>query len=48
MNLFKKWNSLSLFTRIMVGFILGIIAGVVLGEKKSEGELHPELVTEEE
>ena len=35
MKLWKKWNSLSLFTRIMVGFVLGIIAGLVLGEKAS-------------
>ncbi|HAE44987.1 MAG TPA: dicarboxylate/amino acid:cation symporter, partial [Lachnospiraceae bacterium] len=35
MNLWKKWTGLSLFTRIMVGFILGIIGGLVLGEKAS-------------
>ena len=35
MNPIKKWNSLSLFTRIMVGFVLGIGAGLVLGEKAS-------------
>lgn len=33
MNLIKKWNSLGLFTRIMIGFVLGIGAGVILGEK---------------
>ncbi|MBR1939046.1 MAG: dicarboxylate/amino acid:cation symporter [Spirochaetales bacterium] len=32
MKLFKKWQSLSLFTRIMVGFILGIAAGIILKE----------------
>lgn len=35
MNPIKKWNSLGLFTRIMVGFVLGITAGFVLGEKAS-------------
>ena len=35
MNPIKKWNSLSLFTRIMIGFVLGIGAGLVLGEKAS-------------
>ena len=30
MFLLKKWQSLSLFTRIMVGFVLGIIAGFVM------------------
>lgn len=35
MSLLKKWNSLGLFTKIMVGFILGIIAGLILGEKAS-------------
>ena len=35
MNPIKKWNSLSLFTRIMIGFALGIGAGLVLGEKAS-------------
>ena len=27
MNPIKKWNQLGLFTRIMVGFVLGIAAG---------------------
>lgn len=35
MNPIKKWNSLGLFTRIMVGFVLGIAAGFILGEKAS-------------
>lgn len=35
MNPIKKWNSLGLFTKIMVGFILGIGAGLFLGEKAS-------------
>lgn len=35
MNLWKKWNGLGLFTRIMVGFVLGILAGFVLGPKAS-------------
>ncbi|MEE1109856.1 MAG: cation:dicarboxylase symporter family transporter, partial [Lachnospiraceae bacterium] len=35
MNPIKKWNSLSLFTRIMIGFALGIAAGFILGEKAS-------------
>lgn len=33
MSLIKKWNKLGLFTRIMVGFILGVAAGLILGEK---------------
>lgn len=33
MNPIKKWNQLGLFTRIMVGFVLGIAAGLILGEK---------------
>lgn len=33
MKLLKKWGSLSLFTKIMIGFILGIIAGLVFKEK---------------
>lgn len=35
MNPIKKWNSLGLFTRIMVGFVLGIAAGLILGERAS-------------
>ena len=35
MNLLKKWNKLGLFTKIMIGFILGILAGFVLGPKAS-------------
>lgn len=33
MNLLKKWNGLGLFTKIMIGFVLGIGAGLLLGEK---------------
>jgi Na+/H+-dicarboxylate symporter len=33
MRLMKKWHALSLFTRIMVGFVLGILFGFILGEK---------------
>lgn len=33
MAIFKKWQKLNLFTRIMVGFALGIIIGLVFGEK---------------
>jgi Na+/H+-dicarboxylate symporter len=32
MKLLKKWQSLNLFTRIMIGFVLGIVAGIILGE----------------
>lgn len=31
--IFKPWKRLSLFTRIMIGFVLGIIAGLILGER---------------
>lgn len=31
--IFKPWKKLSLFTRIMIGFGLGIAAGLLLGEK---------------
>ena len=31
MNPIKMWNKLSLFTKIMIGFVLGIGAGLVLG-----------------
>ncbi|OLR65280.1 dicarboxylate/amino acid:cation symporter [Peptoniphilus porci] len=33
--IFKPWKNLSLFKRIMVGFVLGIIAGFIFGEKAS-------------
>lgn len=36
MKLLKKWNSLSLFTKIMIGFVLGIIAGLALGESATK------------
>ena len=36
MNPLKKWNSLGLFTRIMIGFIVGIAAGLVLGENAAK------------
>lgn len=29
--LWKKWSSVGLFTKIMIGFVLGIIAGLILG-----------------
>lgn len=35
MNLLKKWNKLGLFTKIMIGFVLGVLAGFVLGPKAS-------------
>ncbi len=31
--IFKPWNRLSLFTRIMIGFVLGILVGLVFGPK---------------
>lgn len=33
--IFKPWKKLSLFTRIMIGFVLGIIAGLILGDRAS-------------
>lgn len=33
--IFKSWKKLSLFKRIMIGFVLGIIAGFIFGEKSS-------------
>lgn len=33
MSPLKKWNSLGLFTKIMIGFVLGIAAGLLLKEK---------------
>lgn len=33
--LFQKWGKLSLFTKIMIGFVLGIIAGLIMGPKAS-------------
>ena len=33
MKVWKKWKSLSLFTRIMIGFVLGIVLGLILGER---------------
>lgn len=33
--LFQKWAKLSLFTKIMIGFVLGIIAGLIMGPKAS-------------
>lgn len=35
MNIIGKWNKLNLFTRIMIGFILGIGTGLALGGKAS-------------
>ena len=31
MSIIKKWNGFSLFTLIMVGFVLGILCGLVMG-----------------
>lgn len=31
--IFKPWNKLSLFTRIMIGFVLGVLVGLVFGPK---------------
>ena len=36
MNPIKMWNKLSLFTKIMIGFVLGIGAGLVLGESATK------------
>ena len=36
MNPIKMWNKLSLFTKIMIGFVLGIAAGVILGESATK------------
>ncbi|NCC79309.1 MAG: dicarboxylate/amino acid:cation symporter [Clostridia bacterium] len=35
MELFKKWNKIGLFTKIMIGFALGIAAGLILRERAS-------------
>lgn len=35
MNLLKKWNKFGLFNKIMIGFVLGVLAGFVLGPKAS-------------
>ncbi|HIT64212.1 MAG TPA: dicarboxylate/amino acid:cation symporter [Candidatus Ventrimonas merdavium] len=35
MTVWKKWSKLSLFTRIMVGFVLGIVCGLIMGPKAS-------------
>lgn len=35
MSILRKWNKLTLFTRIMVGFALGIVAGLIMGESAS-------------
>ena len=29
-GLLKKWADMALFTKIMIGFVLGIIAGLIL------------------
>ena len=31
--IFKPWNRLSLFTRIMIGFVLGILVGLIFGPR---------------
>ena len=36
MNPIKMWNKLGLFTKIMIGFALGIGAGLVLGRISNE------------
>lgn len=36
MNPIKMWNKLSLFTKIMIGFVLGIAAGMILGESATK------------
>ena len=36
MNPIKMWNKLSLFTKIMIGFVLGIGAVLVLGESATK------------
>lgn len=36
MNPIKMWNKLSLFTRIMIGFVLGIAAGMIMGESATK------------
>ena len=36
MNPIKMWNKLGLFTKIMIGFALGIGAGLVLGESATK------------
>ena len=36
MNPIKMWNKLSLFTKIMIGFVLGIAAGVIWGESATK------------
>ena len=33
MGILKKWQKISLFTRIMIGFALGIAVGLIFGEK---------------
>ncbi|MBR2259953.1 MAG: dicarboxylate/amino acid:cation symporter [Blautia sp.] len=33
MGIFKAWNKLSLFTRIMVGFVVGVVVGLIFKEK---------------
>lgn len=36
MSLIKKWNKLGLFTRIMVGFVIGIALGLILGPQATK------------
>ena len=35
-RLLKKWADMALFTKIMIGFVLGIIAGLILGPNASK------------
>ena len=45
MSLIKKWNDLGLFTKIMIGFVLGLVAGLVLGEKATSLEFLGTILT---
>lgn len=45
MNPLKKWKSMGLFTKIMIGFILGIVAGLVLGEQATKLEFLGTILT---
>jgi Na+/H+-dicarboxylate symporter len=35
MSVLKKWKKLSLFTRIMIGFAIGIVTGLIMGPQAS-------------
>ena len=34
-SLYQKWANMKLFTKIMIGFVLGILFGLILGPKAS-------------